>query len=98
MQIVIDIPEDDLNFIKDMFADGEIPDEKDLKETTYYAIANGIVLPKGHGDLKDYDTIKSEYIRKMSVFMSDEERMDLLCTIVDEAEAVIEADKTESEE
>lgn len=57
------------------------------------AILNGTVLPKGHGDLKDYDAIKSDYIRKMSVFMSEEERMDLLCTIVDEAEAVIKADK-----
>lgn len=56
-------------------------------------IKNGTVLPKGHGDLKDYGAIKSDYIRKMSVFMSEEERMDLLCTIVDEAPTIIEADK-----
>lgn len=57
------------------------------------AIKHGTVLPKGHGDLKDYDAIKSDYIRKMSVFMSEEERMDLLCTIVDEAPTIIDADR-----
>lgn len=93
VEVVIRIPKQDFDFIKDEFADGDMPDEKDLKETTYFAIAKGKVLPKGHGDLKDYATIKSEYIRKMSVFMSEEERMDLLCTIVDEAEAIIKADK-----
>lgn len=56
-------------------------------------IGKGTVLPKGHGNLKDYDAIKSDYIRKMSVFMSEEERMDLLCTIVDEAPTIIEADR-----
>lgn len=56
-------------------------------------IGKGTVLPKGHGNLKDYDAIKSDYIRKMSVFMSEEERMDLLCTIVDEAPIIIEADR-----
>lgn len=93
VEVLIRIPKEDLDFIKDEFADGDMPDEKDLKETTYFAIAKGKVLPKAHGALKDYDAIKSEYIRKMSVFMSEEERMDLLCTIVDEAEVVIEADK-----
>lgn len=56
-------------------------------------IKKGTVLPKGHGDLKDYDAIKSDYIHKMSVFMSEEERMDLLCTIVDEAPTIIDADR-----
>lgn len=98
IEVLIKIPKEDYEFIYDEFADGDMPDGKSLTRTILYAIAKGTVLPKGHGDLKDYDTIKSEYIRKMSVFMSDEERMDLLCTIVDEAEAVIEADKTESEE
>lgn len=93
VEVVIRIPKQDFDFIKDEFADGDMPDEKDLKETTYFAIAKGKVLPKGHGGLKDYDAIKSDYIRKMSVLMSEEERMDLLCTIVDEAEAIIKADK-----
>ena len=61
--------------------------------TIFEAIQRGTIIPKGHGDLKDYDAIKSDYIHKMSVFMSEEERMDLLCTIVDEAPAIIEADR-----
>ena len=57
MQIVIDISEDDLNFMKDMFADGETPDERSLTETTMYAIAKGTPLLKGHGRLGDLDEI-----------------------------------------
>lgn len=47
VEVVIKIPKQDFDFIKDEFADGNMPDEKDLKETTYYAIANGTVLTKG---------------------------------------------------
>lgn len=53
VEVVIKIPKEDFDFIKDEFADGDMPDEKDLKETTYYAIANGTVLPKGHDALLD---------------------------------------------
>lgn len=57
------------------------------------AIKHGIVLPKGHGGLIDYDDIISEYIKRIHSYMSEEERMNLFCTIVDEAKVVIEADK-----
>lgn len=51
MQIVIDIPEERYEFIKG------------LDNTCYdihTAIAQGIPLPKGHGDLIDLDALKGE--------------------------------------
>lgn len=57
VEILIRIPKRDFDFIKDEFADGDMPDEKDLKETTYYAIASGTVLPAGHGRLIDADEL-----------------------------------------
>ena len=53
VDVLVRIPKEDLDFIKDEFADGDMPDEKDLKETTYFAIAKGKVLPKGYGRLID---------------------------------------------
>ena len=90
VEVLIRIPKDKYDEIMDMKSVLQV--KPDLFRYSV-AIANGKVLPKGHGELKDYDAIKSDYIHKMSVLMSDEERMDLLCTIVDEAEAIIEADK-----
>jgi len=90
MKIVIDIPEEIYNHTQE-YEVGGFNQENDTK--LFIAIKNGTPLPKGHGDLKDYDAIKSEYIRKMSVFMSEGERMDLLCGIIDDAPTVIEADK-----
>ena len=56
-------------------------------------IQAGTVLPKGHGALKDYHGIKSEYIRRMSITMSTEFRMNLLCGIIDDAPTIIEPDR-----
>jgi len=57
------------------------------------AIIDGTVLPKGHGDLKDYNAIISRYSREVSIMMSEGERLDLLCGIVDDVPTVIEADR-----
>ena len=89
VEVVIRIPKEYKDYIEG--GAGIIPDK--IIQYLFNALDNGTVLPKGHGDLKDYDAIKSDYIRKMSVFMSEEERMDLLCTIVDEAPIIIEADR-----
>lgn len=62
------------------------------------AVKVGTVLPKGHGALKDYHGIRSEYIRKMSITMSTEFRMSLLCGIIDDAPTVIEADREVEDE
>ena len=61
-------------------------------------IQTGTVLPKGHGVLKDYHGIRSEYIRRMSITMSTEFRMSLLCGIIDDAPTVIEADREGKDE
>jgi len=91
VEVLIKIPKDLYEFVKEKDKEEKFAlwDDK-WKEA---AIANGTVLPKGHGRLKDYDVIKGEYIRKMSVFMNEEERMDLLCGIIDDAPTVIEADR-----
>ena len=73
VEVLIRIPKEDLDFIKDEFADGDMPDEKDLQETTYFAIAKGKALPKGHGDLKDVDEIeriwkKGNHVRSALLF------------------------------
>lgn len=52
MQIVIDIPED-------MYNDVNILIVKDLPELKKI-IANGIPLPKGHGDLIDRDKLEKD--------------------------------------
>lgn len=84
VEVVIKMPKEDYMFIKTMVENGyETP------SSYYYNIASGIVLPKGHGDLKDVDEIerlwqKGDY--------------DSLASAVIFAPTVIEADKAESEE
>ena len=60
MKIVIDITEEDYNFIKKQVADG-------ITNPLKICIANGTPLPKGHGDLVDlkkmidyYDEVEGE--------------------------------------
>lgn len=50
IEVLIKISKEDYEFIYDEFADGDMPDGKSLTRTILYAIANGTVLPKGHGD------------------------------------------------
>lgn len=50
MQVVIDIDEEDYKYIKEVVQKEEYPLSK-----FYYTIANGIILPKGHGRLADLD-------------------------------------------
>lgn len=48
MQIVIDIPEEDYEYLK-----------KHNKHGLYSSILNGITLPKEHGNLVDYEELKN---------------------------------------
>lgn len=99
VEILIRIPKQDFDFIKDEFADGDMPDEKDLKETTYYAIANGIVLPKGHGNLTDKESL-IKAIEQKAKRLKNLDTINGLCGAVSlayEAEIVIEADKEVAE-
>ena len=54
MQIVIDIDDEVYNFIKNR---GHIPHYLNIAPE----IENGIVLPKGHGDLIDRDVAYAEF-------------------------------------
>lgn len=56
MQIVIDIPEE----IKKKRDAGKVLSSEEIA-TVCMAIKNGTPLPKGHGDLVDFDKICEEY-------------------------------------
>ena len=92
VEVVIKIPKQDFDFIIDEFAEGNMPDKKDLKETIYYAIANGTVLPKGHGRLID-----SEYMKKIdSIQRGDFNSIESIRNWIDIQPTIIEADKEET--
>lgn len=98
VEVLLRIPKQDFDFIKDEFADGDMPDEKDLKETTYYAIANGIVLPKGHGRLVDADEMvkilrESEYYQEKRGDFYGADVTSRVKNFIEDTETVIEADK-----
>lgn len=98
MKIVIDISEDDFGCIYDRYADGDSPDEKSLTDTVMYAIANGIVLPKGHGDLVDGGKvvdIVTEYVPDDDGSVGNTNLKDLLYE-VENMERVIEADREDT--
>ena len=57
MQVVIDIPEELYQDIKEHGLCGHCSDREIVSE----AIRNGVVLPKGHGDLVDMNTVTSTY-------------------------------------
>lgn len=97
MRVVIDISEDDFGCIYDRYADGEMPDERSLTETTMYAIANGTALPKGHGELIDrqkllsetYTMVEEDSLREYDILFSSD---------VENAPTVIEADREDEDE
>ena len=99
MQIVIDIPEEDYNFVKRQVADG-------ITNPLKICIANGIPLPKGHGRLKDEDEIiktiedRVEFLKKNdATFMRLRKDIDILGCIPKircEVPTIVETDKAES--
>lgn len=90
MQIVINIDEETYNDIKK----GKIYSSfRDVPLESVNAIANGTLLPKGHGKLGDLDALREEI---SSWGMNDYEPLDFIDAI-DWADTIIEADK-ESEE
>ena len=54
MKVVIDIPDDIYNDIKDGYSCQEYAD------ILFNLISNGVALPKGHGDLVELDWIYNE--------------------------------------
>jgi len=97
MQIVIDIPEETVNEIKDNVMFGVIPSEILWDVTS--AFVNGIPLPKGHGKIIDYgyvvdaidDWVNAEEYRYTNA-------TDYLRKRVANVPTIIEADKAESED
>ena len=80
MQIVIDIPEEEYNIIKN---------SKRPMVWAEHLIAEGKPLPKGHGRLGDLDALREEV---SSWGMNDYEPSDFMDAI-DQADTIIEADK-----
>lgn len=54
MRVVIEIPENDYNHIREYYEKNEIV------EATYSYIYHGIVLPEQHGDLIERDNLRCE--------------------------------------
>lgn len=93
IELVIKIPEEKLSLIKNKRYCGLY--DSDL----YKAIANGIALPKGHGDLKDTDAINERYysIYDDAINCSNQPTykylLDKWSMCLDTAPTIIEADK-----
>ncbi len=93
MKLIIDIPED-------MYNDANILIVKNLPELKK-AIANGKPLPKGHGRLIDADKFIENYEESAQFTMTllpqyaneIKERTDEICTDIENAPTIIEADK-----
>ena len=56
VEVVIEIPQGVLNTIW-AYVQSEIDNKNIISDTAYKAIANGTILPKGHGRLGDLDGI-----------------------------------------
>ena len=63
MQIVIDISEERFRDIQRI---AEVQLESNYFKTAEQVIANGIPLPKGHGDLKDANELKKAYDERIT--------------------------------
>ena len=83
MKVVIDIDENDFLACKYWFHEG-------VAQWAEVIIAKGTVLPKGHGDLIDRDTLNLDY----EVLMADDwKTAHEIANCVKYAPTVIEADK-----
>ncbi len=92
-EIVIKIPDDEFFLIQQ--SDSTWAANAASKECMLHAIKNGIVLPKGHGQLKDADYIRKEIISHLGIKSEDyllEAEKAVYKRIV-EAPAIVDADK-----
>ena len=84
MQIVIDISEEDYNFVKKQVADG-------ITNPLKIRIANGTPIPKGHGRLIDVDNIQKITLEDSLTELTHKKGDEIYCYI--DAPTVLEADK-----
>lgn len=82
MHIVIDIPEDDYEYLKNH-----------NKHGLYSSILNGTILPKGHGRLGDLDKIYVELNEAQIEGTEEYKGLGEAKQIVCDAKSIIEADK-----
>lgn len=104
MQIVIDIPE---QIYKELTETAIIVTEV-YPSTIERALTEGIVLPKGHGRLKDVDALKISYGLECATKYGNESKeqqansydtmmMYEIADMLDYAPTIIDADEVESE-
>ena len=102
VEVVIKIPQGVLNTIC-AYVQSEIDNKNIISDTAYKAIANGTVLPKGHGRLIDADMVVSDIdTERVNLFMDGlkgtprgYQHLNDLERIMDEIPTIIEADKEE---
>lgn len=96
MRMVIDIPEETMNEIKDnaMFA-GSI--SSDIRWDVTSAIVNGTPIPEGCGRLIDGDALRSEMIQTFKKYCNAN-AWDVCVECVRRADTIIEADKKGEQE
>ena len=88
MKIVIEIPEDFYAKVKDNY----VHDIGDVVQIPIECIANGTLLPKGHGKIIDVDSVlkRFEPKEKFKYWRTD---LSGLKNVLNDAPAIIEADK-----
>ena len=86
MELIIDIPEE----VKSRLCFG-ITYPKDIQVISE-ALNNGTPLPKGHGDLKDADTLKHAFVTWSMAVQGNFTDADI-ASIVCNSPTIIEADK-----
>ncbi len=91
VELVIKIDDKYLKDIKECVKNGDINYEP------WVAIANGTILPKGHGDLKDVDNLKREFVM-WSMILQGNFTDAYIASIIHNSRTIIKADKIESEE
>ena len=84
MELIIGIPEEDYERLKEY----KKAPFCSLTSRTYEAIANGVLLPKGHGRLIDADEIQFEN-NEFDTYSDYSRAFDA----IDQADTIIEADK-----
>lgn len=94
MQIVIDIPEEEYEFIREHEKENPLG-WLSTKTIVRNAIINGTPLPKGHGDLVDRDDVY-DFLCKADAMMVCDALSDSL--EIDELPTIIEADEGGVEE
>ena len=98
MKLIIDIPEEDYKFIKDLqsLIIGGRGNCKTIQKNIINAIRNGIPLPKGHGRLVDENYIIAELVYRKHL-LSDGVKCGEVTEIFDNA-VVIDADMESNNE